>query len=158
MDDVAAAESALKVGHYVEVKGHSHNSADHNADVIRYHNVLEGPITSIDETAENVRRDGAAVQVTAETAFGDGIETASIAGLVLGDVVEVSGMVATLGVIDATRIDIKPDGGPYDVTGYVTGWPFHYTDSTSMRSSSTTRAQTWMTSPRGSPPTVTWCW
>ncbi len=50
MNDVAAAESALKVGHYVEVKGHSHNGADHDADVIRYHNVLEGPITSIDKT------------------------------------------------------------------------------------------------------------
>ncbi len=30
-------------------------------------------------------------------------------------------MVTTLGVIEATRIDIKPDGGPYDVTGYVSG-------------------------------------
>ena len=127
MDDVAAGESALKVGHYVEVKGHSHNGADHDADVIRYHNVLEGPITSIDETAESFVAMGQRVQVTAETAFGDGIETASIAGLVLDDVVEVSGMVTTLGVIEATRIDIKPDGGPYDVTGYVSGLavPYH---------------------------------
>ena len=38
----------------------------------------------------------------------------------MNDVVEVSGMVATLGAIDATRIDVKPDGGPFDVTGYVT--------------------------------------
>ena len=121
MNDVAAGESALKVGHYVEVKGHSHNSADHDADVIRYHNVLEGPITSIDETAESFVAMGQLVQVTAETAFGDDIKTASIAGLVVGDVVEVSGMVTTLGVIDATRIDIKPDAGPYDVTGYVSG-------------------------------------
>jgi Domain of unknown function (DUF5666) len=30
-------------------------------------------------------------------------------------------MVTTLGVIEATRIDIKPDGGPYEVTGYVSG-------------------------------------
>jgi hypothetical protein len=119
MNDVAAGESALKVGHYVEVKGHAHNGADHDADVIRYHNVLEGPITSIDKTDEWFVAMGQRVQVTAETAFGDGIETASIAGLFAEDVVEVSGMVTTLGVIEATRIDIKPDSGPYEVTGYV---------------------------------------
>jgi hypothetical protein len=109
----------LKVGHYVEVKGHSHNSADHDADVIRYHNVLEGPITSVDPTSGSFVAMGQVVQVTAETAIGDGIEPASIEGLAVKDIVEVSGMVTTLGVIDATRIDIKPDGGPYDVTGYV---------------------------------------
>ena len=119
MNDVAAAESALKVGHYVEVKGHSHNRADHDADVIRYHNVLEGPITSVDTTSGSFVAMGQVVQVTAETAIGDGIDPASIEGLAVNDVVEVSGMVTTLGVIDATRIDIKPDGGPYDVTGYV---------------------------------------
>ena len=119
MNDVAAAESALKIGHYVEVKGHSHNSADHDADVIRYHNVLEGPITSVDATSGSFVAMGQVVQVTAETAIGDGIDPASIEGLAVKDVVEVSGMVTTLGVIDATRIDIKPDGGPYDVTGYV---------------------------------------
>jgi Domain of unknown function (DUF5666) len=119
MNDVAAAESGLKVGHYVEVKGHSHNSGDHDADVIRYHNVLEGPITSIDTMSGTFVAMGQMVQVTAETSFGDGIEPASIEGLAVKDVVEVSGMVTTLGVIDATRIDIKPDSGPYDVTGYV---------------------------------------
>jgi hypothetical protein len=36
-------------------------------------------------------------------------------------VVEVSGIVPADGLIDATRIDLKPDGGPYDVSGYVTG-------------------------------------
>jgi Domain of unknown function (DUF5666) len=119
MNDVAAAESALKVGHYVEVKGHSHNGADHDADVIRYHNVLEGPVTSVDPTSGSFVAMGQVVQVTAETAIGDGIAPASIEGLAVKDVVEVSGIVTTLGVIDATRIDIKPDGGPYDVTGYV---------------------------------------
>ena len=28
-------------------------------------------------------------------------------------------VVTTGGVIEATRVDIKPDGGPFDVTGYV---------------------------------------
>jgi hypothetical protein len=60
------------------------------------------------------------VRVTLDTVFGDDIEPASIEGLAVDDVVEVSGIVPADGVIDATRIDIKPDGGPYDVSGYVT--------------------------------------
>ncbi|MCJ7453394.1 MAG: DUF5666 domain-containing protein, partial [Steroidobacteraceae bacterium] len=47
MDGETATASQLRVGQYVEVKGHAQGAA-HHADVIRYHNVLEGPITSID--------------------------------------------------------------------------------------------------------------
>ena len=63
MDDQAAAESALKVGQYVELKGHSHG-AEHYADVIRYHNVIEGPITSIDVDASSFVAMGQTVLVT----------------------------------------------------------------------------------------------
>jgi hypothetical protein len=60
------------------------------------------------------------VRVSLDTVFGDDIVPASIEGLAVGDVVEVSGIVPADGLIDATRIDIKPDGGPFDVSGYVT--------------------------------------
>jgi len=122
MNDENATMAQLKVGQYVEVKGHEHvywNGADRDADVIRYHNVLEGPITSIDPAAESFVAMGQVVRITLDTVFGDGIATASIDGIAVGDVVEVSGVVPQSGPIDATRIDIRPDGGPYDVTGYV---------------------------------------
>ena len=118
MDDQAAAESALKVGQYVELKGHSHG-ADHYADVIRYHNVIEGPIASINVGASSFVAMGQTVLVTSETSLGDDITPSSIEGLAVDDVVEVSGVVTTQGDIEATRVDIKPDGGPFDVTGYV---------------------------------------
>lgn len=118
MDDQAAAEAALKVGQYVELKGHSHG-AEHHADVIRYHNVVEGPITSIDVDASSFVAMGQTVLVTSATSVGDDITPSSIEGLAVADVVEVSGAVTTAGVIEATRVDIKPDGGPFDVTGYV---------------------------------------
>jgi len=118
MDDQAAAESALKVGQYVELKGHS-LGAEHYADVIRYHNVIEGPIASIDVAASSFVAMGQTVLVTTETSLGDDITPSSIEGLAVADVVEVSGVVTTGGVIEATRVDIKPDGGPFDVTGYV---------------------------------------
>jgi len=119
MDDETATQAQLKVGQYVEVKGHAHGDA-HHADVIRYHNVLEGPISSIDTVASSFVAMGQTVRVSLDTSLGDDIQPASIEGLAVGDVVEVSGMVPAEGAIDATRVDIKPDGGPYDVTGYVT--------------------------------------
>jgi hypothetical protein len=118
VNGAAAAESALKVGQYVQVKGHSQGTA-HYADVIRYHNVIEGPIASIDVAASSFVAMGQTVLVTSDTSLGDEIKPASIEGLAVADVVEVSGIVSSQGAITATRVDIKPDGGPFDVTGYV---------------------------------------
>jgi hypothetical protein len=114
----AAVEADLKVGQYVQLQGHAHGTT-HYADVIRYHNVLEGPITAIDLDADSFVALGQNVLVTSLTSLGDEIMPSSIEGLAVGDVVEVSGLVSSTDVIEATRVDIKPDGGPYDVTGYV---------------------------------------
>ena len=118
MDGTSATEAQLRVGQYVEVKGHAQGDA-HHADIIRYHNVLEGPITSIDTAASSFVAMGQTILVSSDTSLGDDIDPSSIAGLAEGDVVEVSGVVPLSGPIDATRVDIKPDGGPYEVTGYV---------------------------------------
>lgn len=118
MDGAPATTAQLRVGQYVELKGHASGNG-HYADVIRYHNVLEGPITSIDTAATSFVAMGQTVQVTSATSIGDGIVPASIEGLAVGDVVEVSGEVPLSGPIEATRVDVKPDGGPYEVTGYV---------------------------------------
>lgn len=123
MDDRPAELLQLKVGQYVELKGHTHqywNYAETSADIIRYHNVLEGPITSIDAVGGTFVALGQTVRVSLDTVFGDDIVPASIEGLAVKDVVEVSGIVPADGVVLATRIDIKPDAGPYDVSGYIT--------------------------------------
>jgi len=120
MDDQAADMSQLRVGQYIELKGHEHGASDLDAETIRYHNVLEGAVSSIDVGADSLVAMGQTVLVTLDTVFGDDITPASVEGLAVGDVVEVSGLVPQDGVIEATRIDIKPDGGPYDVSGYIT--------------------------------------
>jgi hypothetical protein len=120
MDDESAQPVQLKVGQYIELKGHQHADGSHAADVIRYHDVLEGPISSIDATAGTLVAIGQTVHITLDTVFGDGIAPAGLDGLAVGDVIEVSGIVPADGVILATRIDVRPDGGPYDVSGYVT--------------------------------------
>ena len=124
MDDRPTDLLQLRVGQYVEVKGHQHkywNYDETSADIIRYHNVLEGPISSIDAATGSFVAMGQTVRISLDTAFGDDIVPASIEGLAVRDVVEVSGIVPADGLVDATRIDVKPDGGPYDVSGYVTG-------------------------------------
>ena len=118
MNGMTATQAQLQVGQYVQVKGQARGAA-HHADVIRYHDVLKGPISSIDTAASSFVAMGQTVFVTLDTSMGDSIQPASIEGLTVGDVVEVSGIVPATGAIDATRVDIKPDGGPYDVAGYV---------------------------------------
>ena len=122
MDDHQVDLLQLEVGQYIELKGHEHTSGARDAEIIRYHDVLQGPITSIG--TDSFVAMGQTVRVTLGTVFGDDIDPASIEGLEVDDVVEVSGIVPIDGVIDATRIDIKRDLGPYDpydVSGYVTG-------------------------------------
>jgi len=118
MDDAVATQAQLRVGQYVEVKGHEQGDQRH-ADVIRYHNVLEGPVSNVDVAGSSFVAMGQTVLVTSATSLGDVIQPQSIAGIAEGDVVEVSGMVPLTGAVEATRVDIKPDGGPYEVTGYV---------------------------------------
>lgn len=123
MDDQPATVEQLRIGQYVEVKGHMHDYpsvSDASAEVIRYHNVLEGPVASIDLAGGSFVAMGQTVLVSLETVFGDGIDPAALDGLAVGDVVEVSGLVPVDGIVHATRIDVLPDGGPYDVSGYVT--------------------------------------
>ncbi len=52
MNGMTATQAQLRVGHYVQVKGQAQGAA-HRANVIRYHNVLEGPISSIDTAASS---------------------------------------------------------------------------------------------------------
>ncbi len=118
VNNEVATEAQLRVGQCVQVRAHTRGDS-HHADEIRYHNLLEGPVSAIDYAASSLVAMGQTVLITSETTIGDGIDPASIEGLAIGDVVEVSGMVSSTGVIEATRIDIKPDNGPYDVTGYV---------------------------------------
>ena len=60
---------------------------------------------------------GQTVLVDADTSIDDNIPGASLAGLAGGDIVEVSGMRRADGDIQATRIEAKPAGTIFEVTG-----------------------------------------
>ena len=118
IDDSAATQAELHVGDVIEVKGH-HDAATGKdiAEQIQLHSNVQGPLQSVDSTTLTLVVMGQTVAVSATTSFGDGISPASVAGLVVGDILRVSGMPAADGSIQATRIERKPAGSALRVTG-----------------------------------------
>jgi Domain of unknown function (DUF5666) len=122
IDGAKATQADLKVGQVVDIKG-TMDDGSAKADVIRYHHNLEGPVTAIDGLTLVAM--GQTVRVSSDTSLGEPItidlDRVEIDGLVLGDVIEVSGLIAADGSIDATRVDLRLHDGAYDVYGTASG-------------------------------------
>jgi hypothetical protein len=118
IEDEPSTIAQLRLGQRIRLAGKGQGAA-YRADVIRYHDNLEGPIGAVSVSESSFIAMGQTVLVTSSTTLGDGISPASIEGFSVGDLVEVSGLVDEAGRISATRVDLKHDGGPYDVTGVV---------------------------------------
>jgi len=120
IDGAKATQADLKVGQVVDIKG-TMNDGSAKADVIRYHHNLKGPVTAIDGLTLVAM--GQTVRVSSDTSLGEPItidlDRIGIEGLVIGDVVEVSGLIAADGSIDAMRVDLRVNEGAYDVYGTV---------------------------------------
>lgn len=116
IDGVKASLSDLRVGQVIDLKGHVQDGSS-SADLIRYSHNLEGPITSVDVEGLKFVAMGQTVLVDSDTLFGEGIDPATIEGLQVDDVVEVSGLIDGEGQIEATRVDPWAGSGPYDVFG-----------------------------------------
>src|SRR5260370_29473494 len=114
----AAMQTDLKVGDVVTVHGHHGDSGGQDmADSIEFHDNVQGPVSMINMTAGTLVVLGQNVIVSTDTSFGNTIMPASLAGLAVNDIVEVSGMPAVNGDIHATRIEKKAPGAPFEVTG-----------------------------------------
>ena len=121
----SGTQGDLQVGDVVEVKGHHDaNAGTDVADEIDFRDSVRGPLASIDSPQIDPATHtlvvlGQNVLVSADTSFGDGISPASIAGLKVGDILEVSGQPNANGDILATRIERKPAGTSFEVLGPV---------------------------------------
>jgi hypothetical protein len=113
-----ATQAQLQVGDVIEVKGH-HDAASGKdiADQIEMHSNVQGPVSAIDTAAPGITVLGQKVLVSATTSFGGGNPAITLATLKVGDIVEVSGMVATNGDIQATRIELQAANAPLRVIG-----------------------------------------
>jgi uncharacterized protein DUF5666 len=110
-------QADLRVGHMVTVHGHRDDNGNSTADRIDFDDLVKGPVDSVDAAAGTLVVMGQTVLTDADTSFDDNIQGASLAGLNAGDIVEVSGMRRADGDIQATRIEAKPAGTVFEVTG-----------------------------------------
>ncbi len=124
-DDNASSSSALAIGQVVEVRGSvNSDGVTGTASSVSYFAELKGPVTAVDVGAGTVTIfAGQVVNVTATTVFDD---TAGLADLAVGNVIEVYGLPAASGAITATRIEREADtiedfDGDYRIRGVVSG-------------------------------------
>ena len=119
-DGNPASESDLKVGQHVVVAGTiADDLTTGSADTVTFDDSVKGPIESIDIALSQLVVLGQTVLVRPSTSFDDNINPASLEGLVVTDIVEISGFFTADGMIEATRIEKKPAGTQFEVHGTV---------------------------------------
>ncbi|NOX69811.1 MAG: hypothetical protein GXP15_11535 [Gammaproteobacteria bacterium] len=115
-----ANETDLAVGQVVVVKGSLGSDGTTGiADSVDFDDILEGPISAIDTLAGTLTVLGQLVRVDADTSFDTAIIPASLGGLVISDIVEISGFFLADGSIGATRVERKLAGSAFEVQGTV---------------------------------------
>lgn len=113
-------QSDLAVGQFVVAKGELNDDlVSGSASDVVYEDNVKGPVQSVDAALNRLVVLGQTVFVDASTSFDDNISPASIDGIAIDDIVEVSGLVGADGSITATRIEKKPAGTVFEVLGIV---------------------------------------
>ncbi len=113
-------DSQLKVGMVVEIDGKiNDDGTTGTATVVYFDDSVEGPVTSIDSDSLVIEVLGQTVIIDAQTFFDNSsFVPANLSGVVIGDVVEVSGQLDAQGNITATHIE-KTSSLVFEVTGLV---------------------------------------
>jgi len=120
VDGIMGSQSDLAVGDVVTVVGTvNDDGSSPRANSVTFDDVVEGPVTAIDVANSSIVVLGQLVLIGADTSFDNSIVPQDIGGLGVGDIVEVSGFFLADGNISATRIEPKPVGGEFEVTGLV---------------------------------------
>ena len=120
IDGEPGTESDLKVGDVVLVTGSiDDNGTTGTADKVVFDDAVTGPVERIDVTGSSLVVLGQTVFVTADTSFDDGFSPASLEGVSVDQIVEVTGQFDANGDIVATRVEPKPAGTQFEVHGAV---------------------------------------
>ena len=115
-----ATMADLRVGHVVRIEARSTTGARRVPGCVEQHRLLQGMVQAVDVAAGTVTVAGQVVRVDDDTSFDDSIARASLAGIAVGDRIEVHGFSSSNGQARATRIE-KPASGDLEVevTGIV---------------------------------------
>jgi hypothetical protein len=120
LDGQPGSEAQLRVGHVVRIDGtRSRDGREGRASSIAFDDAVQGPVQSVDAAAGTLVVLGQRVQVDGLTSFDDRLQPASLAGIAVGALVEVSGFRDAQGVIHATRIEPKDASDAFEITGTV---------------------------------------
>ena len=120
IDDQAGSESDLQVGDVVTVTGTVNaDGKTGTATQVTFSGDVTGPVRQIDSAGGTFIVLGQTVRVTGSTMFDVNIQPASLAGLQVGNLVEVSGFANAAGEILASRVQLEPSGGTLEARGSV---------------------------------------
>lgn len=121
IDGEPGSQSDLAVGDVVVVRGEldDDDRSQGTASSVEFDDLVEGPIAALDTVSGMLTVLGQTVRIDDATSFDDSIVPSSIDGLTVGDIVEVTGFVASDGTISATRIDLKGASLAFELTGLV---------------------------------------
>jgi len=129
VNDTVATQADLNVGDVVIVTGTiDANGTTGAATSVTFDDLVTGPVDSIDLVGNSLVVLGQTVLVSPDTSFDDSFNPASLEGVSVGQIVEVSGQIDANDTIVATRIEPKPAGTQFEVHGTVAGL-----DSANMR-------------------------
>ncbi len=120
VEGASASESQLKIGQIVEVRGTINSSAGTGtASSIAANNQYVGPVQSIDLPGLSFALLGNVVRVTGATVFDNSFTTPALAGLAVGQWVEVHGLRNSAGDVVATRIEPRAATGDIELNGTI---------------------------------------
>jgi len=122
IDGAAASQADLRVGDVVIVTGTiDDNGTTGSATSVAFDDVVTGPVDSVDIAGNSLVVLGQTVLVSPDTSFDGSFNPATLAGVSVGQIVEVSGQIDANDIIVATRIEPKPAGTQFEVHGTVAG-------------------------------------
>jgi hypothetical protein len=116
VDGATVTERELKIGQVVSVETRTSGST-RSAVSVSADNLVEGPVSAINAATQTLTVAGQLVRIDGGTTF-DGVAFANIQ---VGDVLEVHGFFNAAREIVATRIERKPAGSSFEVTGVIAG-------------------------------------
>jgi len=122
IDDQPSSDDLLEVGEVVRLEAEVDGQGTARAKLIEQHHLIEGTVEAVDVAAGTLVIAGQVVRVDVDTSFDDSIVPGSLAGIVVGDRIEVHGFVGSDGQARATRIEKSgPGESEVEVTGLVSG-------------------------------------
>lgn len=140
IEDKPATAGELKVGEVIHLTAEVDAQGVARAKSIQQDRLIQGAVQDVDAVAGTLTIAGQVIIVDNETMFDDSIPTRSLAGIAVGDRIEVHGFASAGGTARATRIEKAGAGETeVEVTGLVSNLDTGLKRLASAPSSSTTR-------------------